>query len=134
MTQESEKPAEGASAEPAPATMAKPKGQVVPVHLIDKNAVYAAFMPFVKNGGLFVESNNTFALGDEVFLVVRLLDAPEKFHLPGKVVWITPKGAQGGKKAGIGVQFDDESAAHEFRRRIDTYLAGASNDKRTDTM
>lgn len=115
-------------------TLKKPKGTVIPVHLIDKAAIYAAFMPFVQRGGLFIPTNETFSLDDDVFLVVRLMDATEKYHAPGKVIWISPKGAQGGRRAGIGVQFDEESSCDELRRSIETYLAGSSDERRTDTM
>jgi type IV pilus assembly protein PilZ len=49
------------------------------------------------------------------------------------VIWVTPKGAQGNKVAGIGVQFtgDDNIA----RNKIETFLAGAlKSDRVTHTM
>ena len=33
----------------------------------DKSALYLAYMPFVKNGGLFIPTNSNYRLGDEVF-------------------------------------------------------------------
>jgi type IV pilus assembly protein PilZ len=51
----------------------------------------------------------------------------------GKVVWITPKGAQGNKVAGIGVQFTGDTTI--ARDKIETYLAGAlKSDRMTHTM
>jgi len=32
----------------------------------DKSALYLAYMPFVINGGLFIPTNSTYRLGDEV--------------------------------------------------------------------
>jgi type IV pilus assembly protein PilZ len=49
------------------------------------------------------------------------------------VVWITPKGAQGNRAAGIGVQFSDPD--NTVQRKIETYLAGSlESDRITYTM
>ncbi len=99
----------------------------------DKAVLYAAYMPFIKNGGLFIPTNKTYGLGDEVFMLLNLMDEAEKIPVAGKVIWITPKGAQGNRAAGIGVQFDsDDDAAN---RKIETYLAGSlTSDRPTHTM
>ncbi len=99
----------------------------------DKSVLYAAYMPFIKEGGLFIPTNKQYQLGDEVFMLLKLMDEPEKIPVAGKVIWITPKGAQGNKVAGIGVQFtgDDNIA----RDKIETFLAGAlKSDRVTHTM
>ena len=80
----------------------------------DKSVLYAAYMPFIKEGGLFIPTNKQYQLGDEVFMLLKLMDEPEKVPVAGRVIWITPKGAQGNKVAGIGVQFTgDESMAQK---------------------
>mgnify|MGYP003444853447 FL=1 len=99
----------------------------------DKSALYLAYMPFVKNGGLFIPTNSNYRLGDEVFMLLNLMDEPEKIPVAGKVVWVTPKRAQGNRASGIGVQFNgqDDTAS----RKIETYLAGALESERpTHTM
>lgn len=99
----------------------------------DKSVLYAAYMPFVKNGGLFIPTSKQYQLGDEVFMLLKLMDEPEKIPVAGKVVWVTPKGAQGNKVAGVGVQFNDEDDI--ARSKIETYLAGAiKSDRMTHTM
>lgn len=98
----------------------------------DKAVLYAAYMPFVKNGGLFIPTNKEYKMGDEVFLLLNLMDEPEKIPVAGKVVWITPKGAQGNKAAGVGVQFAEDSQA---KNKIENYLAGAlTSDRPTHTL
>jgi type IV pilus assembly protein PilZ len=100
----------------------------------DKSALYAAYMPFVKNGGLFIPTNKTYQLGDEVFMLLTLMDEPEKIPVAGKIIWITPKGAQGARAAGIGVQFSDQDGG-AAQKKIETYLAGAlTADRPTHTM
>jgi len=56
----------------------------------DKAVLYAAYMPFVKNGGLFIPTNKQYRLGDEVFLLLNLMDEAEKIPVAGKIIWITP--------------------------------------------
>ncbi|PCJ19038.1 MAG: pilus assembly protein PilZ [Gammaproteobacteria bacterium] len=99
----------------------------------DKAVLYAAYMPFVTNGGLFIPTNKQYRLGDEVFLLLNLMDEAEKIPVAGKIIWITPKGAQGTRATGIGVQFNDQDDS--ARSKIETYLAGAlQSDRPTHTM
>lgn len=99
----------------------------------DKAVLYAAYMPFVQNGGLFIPTNKAYRLGDEVFMLLSLMDEPEKIPVAGKVVWVTPKGAQGNRAAGIGVQFSDQDDT--ATKKIETYLAGSlDSDRPTHTM
>src|SRR5512137_3162018 len=67
----------------------------------DKSALYLAYMPFVKNGGLFIPTNSNYRLGDEVFMLLNLMGEDEKLPVAGRVIWVTPKGAQGKRTAGI---------------------------------
>ncbi len=99
----------------------------------DKAVLYAAYMPFVEHGGLFIPTNKSYSLGDEVFMLLSLMDEPEKIPVAGKVIWITPKGAQGNRAAGIGVQFNGEDEV--ANNKIETYLAGSlESDRPTHTM
>ncbi len=99
----------------------------------DKAVLYAAYMPFLQNGGLFVPINKTYKIGDEVFMLLNLMDEVDKIPISGKVVWLTPKGAQGNRAAGIGVQFsDDDDLANA---KIENHLAGSlESDRPTHTM
>jgi type IV pilus assembly protein PilZ len=99
----------------------------------DKAVLYSAYMPFLDNGGLFVPTSKAYALGDEVFMLLTLLDESEKIPISGKVVWVTPRGAQGNRTAGIGVQFSDQDGS--ANTKIENHLAGAlTSDRPTHTM
>lgn len=99
----------------------------------DKAVLYAAYMPFVTNGGLFIPTNKSYSVGDEVFVLLNLMDEPEKIPVAGKVVWITPKGAQGNRSAGVGIQFTEQDSL--AINKIETYLAGVFESERpTHTM
>lgn len=115
-------------------TAKTPKQGVMSLAIRDKNTLLAAYMPFLKNGGIFIPTDKTFELGDEVFLLLSLMDDPQRYPVTGKVVWITPKVALGGRHAGIGIQFSGLEGSN-VQKRIETYLAGAITSERpTDTM
>ena len=110
------------------------KGGMLSVTIKDKGSLYAAYMPFVKNGGLFVPTNGTYQVGEEVFMLFSLMDEKEKLPIAGKIIWVTPEGAQGGRAPGIGVQFSAE-VGNSIRGKIETHLAGAlKSDRQTHTM
>jgi type IV pilus assembly protein PilZ len=96
----------------------------------DKTALYGAYMPFVKNGGIFVPTPKRYFLGDEVFLLLTLPESSERLPVAGKVVWTTPAGAQGNRAAGIGVQLPDGSEGEAIRNRIEVLLAGVLNSEK----
>lgn len=106
---------------------------ILSVSIQDKALLYSAYMPFLDNGGLFVPTNKRYSIGDEVFMLLTLMDEPEKIPIAGRVVWITPAGAQGNREAGIGVQFSAQDAA--ANAKIENHLGGALNSERqTHTM
>lgn len=113
---------------------AAPRQGILSLTIKDKSALYAAYMPFVRNGGLFIPTNKTYHLGDEVFMLLTLMEETEKIPVAGRIVWITPRGAQGNRAAGIGVQFSEQDNG-SARNKIETYLAGALQaDRPTHTM
>lgn len=110
-----------------------PRQGILSLTIKDKNALYAAYMPFLKNGGIFIPSKK-FKVGEEVFMLLSLMDETEKIPVAGTVVWITPQGAEGNRAAGIGVHFSEQDGG-VARKKIETYLAGALNaDRATHTM
>jgi type IV pilus assembly protein PilZ len=101
----------------------------------DKGALYNAYMPFVKGGGIFVPTAKRYALGDEVFILLTLMDDKERLPVAGRVIWLTPAGAQSNRAAGIGVQFNESAEGEMVKTKIETHLAGMIGaDKPTHTM
>jgi type IV pilus assembly protein PilZ len=67
-------------------------------------------------------------------MLLNLMGEDEKIPVAGQVIWLTPKGAQGKRTAGIGVQFSDQDGG-TTQKKIENYLAGAlGGDKPTHTM
>jgi type IV pilus assembly protein PilZ len=113
---------------------ASPRQGILSINIKSKQDLYAAYMPFLKNGGLFIPTTKPYRLGDDIFMVLTFMDDPEKLPVAGRVVWVTPPGAQGNRVPGIGVQFSeiDKGSA---RNKIETYLAGLlQSDRVTYTM
>lgn len=116
--------------------MAMPSARqgILSLTIKDKSALYAAYMQFVKNGGLFIPTSKQYQLGDEVFMLLSLMDETERIPVAGKIIWITPVGAEGNRSAGIGVQFSDQDGGMA-RDKIETHLAGLlKSDQPTNTM
>jgi type IV pilus assembly protein PilZ len=97
----------------------------------EKAALYAAYMPYLKNGGLFIPTARLHQMGDQVYMLLSLMEDPAKLPISGRVVWITPSGAQGSRQQGIGVQFDDNEAALVVRNKIEGILGNAMKATRT---
>jgi type IV pilus assembly protein PilZ len=111
-----------------------PRQGILPIAIKTKNELYAAYMPFIKNGGLFIPTGKPYQLGDDVFMLITFMDDPEKLPVAGRVVWISPPGAQGNRMAGIGVQFSDIDKGRA-RNKIEAYLAGMMQSQHpTSTM
>ena len=108
---------------------------ILSLSIKDRQTLYSAYMPFVHGGGLFVQSTKRYSLGDEVFLLLTIMELEERLPIPGKVVWVTPPGAQGSRRPGIGVQFGDTSDGAHARTIIESHLAlMLKAEKRTHTM
>lgn len=108
---------------------------VMSLAIREKASLYAAYMPFISNGGLFVPTPRQYQLGDEVFLLLTLLEEPTKYTVTGKVVWVTPPGAQGSRSQGIGVQFSKNEFGIAVKNKIEAILGGhLQSNRSTHTM
>jgi type IV pilus assembly protein PilZ len=92
------------------------------LNIREKAILYAAYMPFLKGGGIFIPTTKPYRLGDEIFMLIGLMGDPNKIPVAGKVVWITPAGAQGNKAQGIGVQFSEDEGGAAARSKIEELL------------
>ena len=114
--------------------MAEGSRGILSLAIKDKGSLYAAYIPFIKNGGLFIPTNKEYKLDEEVFMLLTLMDETERLPVAGNVVWITPPNAQGNRTAGIGVQFSKQDGG-QTRNKIEGLLAGALEaDRPTHTM
>ncbi|MCB1932558.1 PilZ domain-containing protein [Accumulibacter sp.] len=113
-----------------PAASGSPRPSVLSLNINSKSALYAAYMPLLRHGGIFIPTTRNYVLGDEVFMLLSLVDDPAKLPIAGTVVWITPVGAQNNKAQGIGVHFNNDEGGVEARRRIEGLLGGVMQSGR----
>jgi type IV pilus assembly protein PilZ len=107
---------------------------ILSISIKDKNALYLAYMPFVTNGGLFIPTHRVYEMGQEVFMLLNLMDEIERLPIAGKIIWVTPPSSEGFRTIGVGVQFSDQDNGAS-RNKIENYLAGSlESDKTTHTM
>ena len=65
--------------------------------------------------------------------LAKLMEEGDKIPVTGKVVWVTPKGAQGGRTPGIGIQLSTDDST--LINKIENYLAGSlSSERKTNAL
>lgn len=101
---------------------------VMSLAIKDRAGLYAAYMPFLEHGGIFIPGARPAQLGDEVFLLLTLMQDDYRYPVAGKVAWITPQGST--RTAGIGVQFPDDETGMRVRCRIEELLGTALGSSR----
>ena len=88
----------------------------------EKGALYAAYVPILANGGIFVPSTRDYKLGDDVYLLLSLPDDPQRYPVAGKVAWITPANAAGGRTQGVAVAVSADEKVRVLRQKIEQLL------------
>src|SRR5205809_3108088 len=99
------------------ATVARPG--VLSLNIREKAALYAAYMPYLKGGCIFIPTSRQYQLGEEVFMLLSLMDDPNRIAVQGKVAWITPEGVEGNRTQGIGVQLTQAETGATARYTIE---------------
>ncbi|MFZ3043438.1 MAG: PilZ domain-containing protein [Thiobacillus sp.] len=108
---------------------------VLSLSIKERSALFATYMPFIKGGGLFIPTNKSYKMGEEVFMLLTLMEDPAKLPVSGKVVWLTPTGAHGGRTQGVGVQFAFNESGKAAQNKIEGLLGGSLKSVRpTHTM
>lgn len=113
--------------------MARRQG-ILKLDFQDRATLYMSYMPFIRGGGLFIPTNDEYEMGDEVFLMVTLPDAPAPKGVAGKVVWLSPQGVANPRTQGIGVQISTQDHG-ALNREIEAILAPIlHSDRPTQTL
>ena len=115
---------------PESAGRAPSRPSVIALSIKEKAALYAAYIPFLENGGLFVPTQRPASLGDDLYVILTLMDDPTKVAIPSRVAWITPAGTTG-RQQGLGVQFTRTEASVQARARIEDLIGAAIKSARS---
>jgi type IV pilus assembly protein PilZ len=122
-----------ASGAPAGAAAARPS--VIQLVFREKGALYAAYIPAFTEGGLFVPTSRDYALGDDIYLLLSLPEDTQRYPVAGKIAWITPANASGGRTQGVGVRFPGDDKTRLLRVKIEQILGtNISSSKPTQTL
>ena len=108
---------------------------VIQLEFREKGALYAAFIPLFSEGGLFVPTHRSHRLGDDIYLLLSLPDDPQRYPMAGKVAWITPANASGGRTQGVGVRFPVDDKSRQLKLKIEQILGTQiASSKPTQTV
>ncbi len=108
---------------------------VIQLSIKEKAALYAAYIPLFSDGGIFIPSSRDYRLGDDVYVLLSLPDDPQRYPVAGKVAWVTPPKAQGGRTQGVGIRFPADEKSRQLKIKIEEVLgANIGSDRQTQTL
>jgi type IV pilus assembly protein PilZ len=107
---------------------------VLSLAIKERAGLYASYMPFIENGGLFIPTQKDYAMGDVLYIILQLMSNPKKFSISAKVVWVSPVGMSQ-KPQGIGVQIPYDASGNDLRQFIEQALGTAlGSSRKTNTL
>jgi type IV pilus assembly protein PilZ len=117
------------------ATSAASRPSVIQLSIKEKAALYAAYIPLFTDGGIFIPSSRDYRIGDDVYVLLSLPDDPQRYPVAGKVAWVTPAKAQGGRTQGVGIRFPADEKSRLLKLKIEEILGTAlGSEKPTQTI
>jgi type IV pilus assembly protein PilZ len=111
-----------ASGRAASAGAVASRPSVIQLVFREKGALYAAYVPILLDGGLFVPTTREYKLGEDIYLLLSLPDDPQRYPVAGKVAWITPANASGGRTQGVGVRFPNDEKTRLLKLKVEEIL------------
>lgn len=118
-----------------PPASAAARPSVIQLSIKEKAALYAAYIPLFADGGIFIPSSREYRLGDDVYVLLSLPDDPQRYPVAGKVAWVTPPKAQGGRTQGVGIRFPADEKSRQLKLKIEEILGShLASDKPTQTI
>jgi type IV pilus assembly protein PilZ len=114
---------------------ASSRPSVIQLSIKEKAALYAAYIPLFTDGGIFIPSSRDYRIGDDVYVLLSLPDDPQRYPVAGKVAWVTPAKAQGGRTQGVGIRFPADEKSKQLKLKIEEILGSAlASEKPTQTI
>lgn len=122
------------STTPTPSSTA-PRPSIVQLAIKEKAALYAAYIPVFKDGGIFIPTPREYNLGDDVYVLLTLPDDIQRYPVAGKVAWVTPAKASGGRTQGVGIRFPADEKSRVLKLKIEEILGvSLSSERPTQTI
>ena len=112
-----------------------PRPSVIQLSIKEKAALYAAYIPAFADGGVFIPTTRDYVLGDDVYVLLSLPEDVQRYPVAGKVAWVTPAKAAGGRTQGVGIQFPKDEKSRALKLKIEEILgAHMASDRPTQTI
>lgn len=119
----------------SPPAAAAPRPSIVQLAIKEKAALYAAYIPAFKEGGIFIPTPREYNLGDDVYVLLTIPDDIQRYPVAGKVAWVTPPKASGNRTQGVGIRFPADEKSRLLKIKIEEILgASLASDKPTQTI
>lgn len=117
------------------AVSAAARPSVVQLAIKEKAALYAAYIPLFKEGGVFIPTTREYQLGADVYVLMTLPDDTQRYPVAGKVAWVTPARAAGNRTQGVGVRFPSDEKSRLLKMKIEEILgAHLASERPTQTI
>jgi len=112
-----------------------PRPSVIQLSIKERAALYAAYIPAFTDGGVFIPTTRDYALGDDVYVLLSLPDDMQRYPVAGKVAWVTPARAAGGRTQGVGISFPKDEKSRALKLKIEEILGGhMASERPTQTI
>lgn len=108
---------------------------VVQLAIKEKAALYAAYIPLFKEGGVFIPTAREYKLGADVYVLLTLPENTQRYPVAGKVAWVTPARAAGNRTQGVGIRFPSDEKSRQLKLKIEEILgAHLASERPTQTI
>ncbi len=112
-----------------------PRPSVIQLSIKEKAALYAAYIPMFTEGGVFIPTSREYSLGDDVYVLLSLPEDMQRYPVAGKVAWVTPAKAAGGRTQGVGIMFPKDEKSRTLKLKIEEILgAQLGSERPTQTI
>lgn len=119
----------------APSSASSARPSVVQLAIKEKAALYAAYIPLFKEGGVFFPTTREYQLGADVYVLITLPDDTQRYPVAGKVAWVTPAKASSNRTQGVGVRFPNDEKSRLLKFKIEEILgAHLASERPTQTI
>jgi type IV pilus assembly protein PilZ len=116
-------------------TTTPPRPSVIQLSIKEKAALYAAYIPLFAEGGVFIPTAREYGLGDDVYVLLSLPEDMQRYPVAGKVAWVTPAKAAGGRTQGVGITFPRDEKSRALKLKIEEILgAHMASERPTQTI
>lgn len=116
-------------------TTTPPRPSVIQLSIKEKAALYAAYIPIFSEGGVFIPTAREYVLGDDVYVLLSLPEDMQRYPVAGKVAWVTPAKAAGGRTQGVGITFPKDEKSRALKAKIEEILgAHLASERPTQTI